>query len=541
MRSKKIFLLLLGAMFFFLLNGVSVAEDEALLVGHWNFESSVNVVDLTGTFPNGTSYNVTWNSGQQAAYFNGTNAYMKIEPPSPVVDLTDSCMIEARVYCMTDPWSKIIFGGYFDDIGYNLTGQYFGYTNSLWTTLNYTLPCDQWVTVKAVRHAGKLQVYLNDVLSAEMNDPNTPPQNPVISNKFHIGVFPNFDWYFKRYIKDIKLYTFTAEKDRDEWIDTLEPVYTPTKQVSMGPVNNNPGILVDSVPVPGVTGYFGYLFTDYGFVLKPNVSFHEAHLNQLALAGVNIHQIDVNINVPTSTVLMSAADSQIADILSRQSDAIFLLRVSFITNAEFSQQYPDDVVIFNDGTTGPWSVPKPSFASHKWERKAAEGLVNLAEALSTKGYKDKVIGMVLTGGEAGQWLWWTVGYDYEQKCIDFSPVMLQRFVEYLQGKYVTESALRAAWNDSGVTFATVAIPTKAERGVDVPNSVSDYPPNVFDGGLGYFRNPDNSNNQKVVDYYASMSLELGRRMTYLCQTFKKATDNRLVAGAFYGPMSILGY
>ena len=86
--------------------------------------------------------------------------------------------------------------------------------------------------------------------------------------------------------------------------------------------------------------------------------------------------------------------------------------------------------------------------------------------------------------------------------------MRQRFVEFLQEKYQTDSALRKAWNDKNITFATVAIPTHKERGVDVPNSVNDIPPNEYDGDFGYFRDPDAGNNQKIVDYYTSMSMEL---------------------------------
>ncbi|MGI6595695.1 MAG: hypothetical protein ACOX1Z_03245 [Candidatus Ratteibacteria bacterium] len=126
MHIKKT-LFFLGIIFLFFLKGLSVAADEPVLIGHWNFESSLNVADIQGNFPNATvAGGVSWNSGMQAAYFNGTNGYLRLYAPE-TVDLRDGCVIEARVYITPDPWSKIIFGGYFGGIAYNFTGQYFGY------------------------------------------------------------------------------------------------------------------------------------------------------------------------------------------------------------------------------------------------------------------------------------------------------------------------------------------------------------------------------------------------------------------------------
>ncbi|NLG12456.1 MAG: LamG domain-containing protein, partial [Elusimicrobia bacterium] len=524
------------------------------LIGWWDFTTSIDVVDKMGYFPQGTcSSGVSWNAGMQAASFNGTSGYMQIIPPEEL-DLTDGCAIEARVYITPDHWTKAIFGGYFGAIGYHLNGQYFGYTKGPWTTLSYTLPSNQWVTVKAVRNAGQLKIYINDQLLEEMDDPDPPPHNPIVDRKIYIGDFPGFDWFFQGYIQWVKLYTF-GEKTRDEWIEDLEAVYIPTNPATMGNVSNNPGMLLNEVPIPGSTGYFGYLFTEYGFWQWPDVSSHETHLNKLTLAGVNIQQAEawIDLDVPGGKVQMHMADEQISAILERNPETKFLLRVGFRAGDAFASRHPTEVVKFNDGTTGGhWNnpaqayltdpnTPRYSLASHVWERQAAQGLVDLAKVLSTKSYKDSVIGIIIGAGTCGQWLWWG-DFNYETYCIDFSDIMLQRYKEYAEEKYVTVSALRAAWNNASVTFDTITIPTLAERGVDVPNSVSEFPPVSYQQGqFGYFRNPGVGNNQRVVDYYISMSRELSRRMIYLCRTFKTATDNKMLTGAFYGPTGIIGY
>ena len=337
--------------------------------------------------------------------------------------------------------------------------------------------------------------------------------------------------------------------EREKWISSITPVYTPSKNIVMGNFNNAPAVLVDNVPRPLVTGYHGYLFNEWGFVMKKDEAFHKKHLARLANAGVNTYQIGVVVDLPGGDIILDKPPMD--GISSNQPDAVFLLWVVFRTKAEFFDKYPQDAVIFDDGTTGVWNspghallndpnIPRHSFASLNWEREAAQGMVNLAKAISTWEHKDKIIGAVIGVGAVAQGLWWG-DYDYEAKSIDYSPVMRQRFVEFLQEKYQTDSALRKAWNDKNITFATVAIPTHKERGVDVPNSVNDIPPNEYDGDFGYFRDPDAGNNQKIVDYYTSMSMELGRRIIYLCRAFKQATDNRMIIGAFYGPIAILGY
>jgi hypothetical protein len=154
---------------------------------------------------------VTWNSGQQAAYFNGSNAYIEIVVPANI-DLTDGCIIEAKVYCDRTGyiWGNSILSGYYGAIGYNLCAPYFGYTVGPWVTKNYTLPLKSWTTVKGVRHEGRLKIYINDGLQVDDADPNPTPNNPIVRRKIQIGAFTDWgsDWYFKGYIKEIKLYTF---------------------------------------------------------------------------------------------------------------------------------------------------------------------------------------------------------------------------------------------------------------------------------------------------------------------------------------------
>lgn len=340
--------------------------------------------------------------------------------------------------------------------------------------------------------------------------------------------------------------------DRDAWVSSITPVFTPSQNVRIGQANNNTGILFNNAPLPNCVGYFGYLYTEWGFKMRPSGEFHKKHLDRLTRSGISLQQLDVFIDMPGGKVYMDEAKKQIVDILKYQPNALFLLRLGqFRAGEAFSSKYPDDVVVFNDGSKSHFNwpqlallndpaLPRYSLASRHWEREAAQGLVNLAKMISEWEYKDRIVGVVLGAGACGQWLWWS-DFDYENYCIDFSPVMHRRYVEFLKEKYKTDSALQKAWNDPKVTFATVVIPTQEERGIDLPNSVNEIPPHEFVGGFGYFRNPNTGNNQKVVDYYICMSRELGRRIDYLCRVFKQATDNRLLAGAFFGPLGVIGY
>ncbi|MGI6595696.1 MAG: hypothetical protein ACOX1Z_03250 [Candidatus Ratteibacteria bacterium] len=127
------------------------------------------------------------------------------------------------------------------------------------------MPCNDWKIVKAVRHGGMLSVYVDGVELTNMDDPQLEQQPGQDNYEFYIGNFPGFNWYFKGYIQWVKLYTFTPEKDRDEWLEDIQPVYYPSKTAKIEKVSGNPGMLFDDDPIPGSTGYCGYLFTKHGF------------------------------------------------------------------------------------------------------------------------------------------------------------------------------------------------------------------------------------------------------------------------------------
>lgn len=564
MRYKIVFLIigmfLLKVIPFY---GENSPMEKEILVGHWIFNEGLDkeVIDKTGNFQPGTVRGVKFLPEENAALFDG-QSYIELIAPSDI-NLTDGIIVEATVFWSGQLPERVngatIFGGGFGNISYNLCATYFGYSTDKWRIIPYKLPRNRWVTVKAVRYPEKIQIYIDGELAISQEEIKREPVKVSKGYKVFIGkMWDDPVWFFQGKIREIKIYSFIKEEkvseittdEREKWIASVTPVFIPPKKSYVGQVKNVPGILLNDIALPPINTYFGYLFDDWGYKMRPDEAFHKQHLERLSLAGINIYHTDVIIDLPGGKVDLSRAESQISGIINYNPDAFFFFRVQFRARKEFALKYPDDVVVFNDGSKahytrpqvallGDASIPRYSFASYNWEREAAGGLINLAKILSTWKYSNKIIGVIIGAGACGQWLWWS-DFDQSEYCIDFSPAMQRRFVEYLKEKYKDEETLQKAWGDKKVTFSTVSIPSKEERGIDIPDSLNEKP-HQFEGGFGYFRNPGYGKNQKVIDYYICMSRELGRRIIYLCRTFKQATGNRLLTGVFYSPISILGF
>ncbi|HPP30516.1 MAG TPA: hypothetical protein PLE69_06315 [bacterium] len=573
MRHKIVFLILLIlGMFspFSLKVSPSYGDNDTVwkqtLIGHWIFNEGkgTEIVDKAGNFLPGIVKGAEWLSEENAMLFNG-QGYIELTSPTNI-NMVDGIVIEATVFWTGELPEKVngatIFGGNFGNISYNLCATYFGYSTDKWKLVQYTLPRNRWVNVKAIKfpgNPGKMQIYIDGELITSIEDIKTESANVHKGYKVFIGkMWDDPVWFFRGKIREIKIYSFKEEKrtsditaiERDKWIASVTPVFIPSTCSGIKILKNIPIILVDNIPISPLISYFGYLYDDWGYKMRPDKTFHDIHLSRLFLAGINIYHTDVIIDLPGGKVDLSRAETQISGIINYQPDVFFLLRIQFRAGKEFALKYPEDVVVFNDGSKshytrpqvallGDATIPRYSLASYNWEREAAEGLVNLARVLSTWKYRDKIIGVIIGAGAYGQWLWWG-DFDQSEYCIDFSPAMQKRFVEYLKEKYKDEKTLQKAWRDEKITFATVSIPSKEERGIDIPDSLNEKP-HQFDGGFGYFRNPDYGKNQKVIDYFLCISRELGRRIIYLCKTFKQATGNKLLTGVFYSPLSILGF
>jgi hypothetical protein len=124
----------------------------------------------------------------------------------------------------------------------------------------------------------------------------------------------------------------------------------------------------------------------------------------------------------------------------------------------------------------------------------------------------RIIGFQVTGG-MNEWF-----YTLSEKMPDFSPAAREGFRDWLRAAYAgDEAALRRAWRNDAVTFATATVPGRAER---------------FRLDVNLLRDPVRS--RAVTDFHQFMSETNADALRHFCGIVKRETGGRLLAGAFYG-------
>ena len=100
---------------------------------------------------------------------------------------------------------------------------------------------------------------------------------------------------------------------------------------------------------------------------------------------------------------------------------------------------------------------------------------------------------------------------------DTGEAMTRTFRAWLRQKYETEAALRKAWNDSRVTFATAAVPGAQPR---------------LEGSLLGIRDPRRET--QVMDYYRCQQRVTADCLETFGRVVKEETTGRCLFGAYYG-------
>ncbi|MDD5599462.1 MAG: hypothetical protein PHV82_16055 [Victivallaceae bacterium] len=318
----------------------------------------------------------------------------------------------------------------------------------------------------------------------------------------------------QRLVADKNYVSKAASQAREEWLQNIKSIPS-SALAGIGMLNQVPTIFINGKPV----GPMMYIGPD--------------HTKEITAAGINIHLIGCRFpKLGSPDSYYRTLDNCIKQRLRVNPSAWIILRMEYRAYKELGENYPSEVIRFEDGAIDHYdpkqhsghlyedsSKGRYSFASLVWEREAALGLLDLIRHVEKADYADRVIGYFPCAGMPGEWTYWS---SFGRKWAgDFSPAMQQRFKEWLIDTYQGNvNLLRRAWHDDKVTFSTAAIPLQKERW------------SYENGNHGYFWDP--SKDRKVIDYYLCLHAQTAERLIYLCRVVKKATGNRMLTGAFYG-------
>ena len=216
----------------------------------------------------------------------------------------------------------------------------------------------------------------------------------------------------------------------------------------------------------------------------------------------------------------SQLDERVLLLLEANPDAYFFPRLYVHAPQWWSEQHPDDIVMMDpgDGNYVPFihagGKPAPSWASETWRKDTVEGLRRLIAHVEASPYADRIVGYHIASGTTEEWMMWGGN---ENQWVDYSPVNVARFREWLEAKYGTDAALREAWGDDVVSLRTAAIPPKAQR---------------EQAELGALRDP--AQEQAVIDFYLYNSDLVADTICYFAQAMKGLTKREKLVGFFYG-------
>ena len=214
----------------------------------------------------------------------------------------------------------------------------------------------------------------------------------------------------------------------------------------------------------------------------------------------------------------SGVEAKFRQILKTDPEARLHLRIQLEQGkstrgkkAWWPEVYPDECEVTTEG-----KQPEQSFASLVWRDEAKEFLKKYIEHIRKTGLEKYVIAYQVMAGQSGEWTKWSSSGT--EHCGDYSGPMSLHFRDFLIDKYLGDTnALRSAWNDQEITFEKVEAPTRKEQLQTRHYS---------------FRDP--AFEQKVIEYYTCFANLCSDLIVDFCHTIKVATNNKAMAGVFYG-------
>ncbi len=183
---------------------------------------------------------------------------------------------------------------------------------------------------------------------------------------------------------------------------------------------------------------------------------------------------------------------------SGNNDVKIILRINLNMPSWWRKRYPNELTLYDDGTTRMQSI-----SSLRWRIDAGEYLKALKMHLDDSGYAKNVIAWQPAAMHTEEW----IAPIRRSVTEDYSEPAQNAFKAYCTQKYGLIDALNSAWNSSYNSFDCVRIPNKAER---------EY------------------NGEYVRDYFRFKNDAYAEAAEYFCAYVKRLFDGDIFVGCFGG-------
>ena len=279
--------------------------------------------------------------------------------------------------------------------------------------------------------------------------------------------------------------------------------------------NGTPTVFFDGKPA-----FFGCHLVGWMDPKEPNA--HQYLARRYAEAGVHIYSVD-NLNNfewcgprpgnPKHWDFWPVIP-RLQGYIDADPEATFLLRMCFETrwvlDNWWNTAYPDELEVLSDGAR-----ISQSYASKIWRSQVNDLLRAFIDYLREVDLYDRVVGFQIGAGSSGEWV---KDVAMSPTTGDYSAPMKRQFQEWLRARYHTEAALRSAWADAAVSFATAAVPSHEEQ-VTTATGQS-------------FRDPRRE--RKTIDFYECLADVSAEDMAEFAHTVRTATNGEKLVGGFFG-------
>ena len=220
-------------------------------------------------------------------------------------------------------------------------------------------------------------------------------------------------------------------------------------------------------------------------------------------------------------VTFDEIDSAILSFLSRCPDANLMLHVSVTDpGPQFRSRYPEEGIKDEHGNFKIKNYrDKPeatsSMASKRWINDSEKMLDTLIKHLNKTPYGERIIGILPCAGITWEWLNWGSARGV---IVDYSEHSKEYFIGYLKRIYNNDiNKLNKAWRKNLKSFNEVTIP--------VPQRRKTADTTEYRTLFAY---------QHEIDYTDSVSDLIANNVARLCKVIKTSSNNKLLAGSYYG-------
>jgi len=237
---------------------------------------------------------------------------------------------------------------------------------------------------------------------------------------------------------------------------------------------------------------------------------YESQVKLAAGAGVHVYSFGIDLPWPRPGEEPSwlGVDRPIEMTLRNDPEALVMPRFGCGPPAWWLQEHPDEAMRFSDGKTEAMSM-----ASELWLEECLKNVRALVRHCEGK-FGDRFIGYHPCGQHTGEWFY---ERSWEPVFSDLSPAMDAGFRRWVRERYASETALREAWADPGLTFDAVAVPS-AEAQLSTT--------------LGLFRDPQRE--RRLVDWFEYKQLAMEQPLEAIARAIKAETGGRKLVTLFYG-------